>query len=135
MATIVRAAAATEVTHNNRVIDVKGMSARYDGENLDLSGFDNNEMFYARLDNEDVLKLMATPASRKSLEHRLRDDYGVSMHRRTHRRRKRPRRRRSTGSRGSSKSKSKSKRDSTRRRRRSKTPTKKRTPSIRRTIY
>ena len=132
MATIVRAAAATEVTHNNRVIDVKGMSARYDGENLDLSGFDNNEMFYARLDNEDVRRLLATPASRKSLEHRLRDDYGVSMHRRTHRRR-RPRRRRSTGSRGSSRSNSK--RASTRRRRRSRTPTKKRTPSVRRTIY
>lgn len=126
MATIVRAAAATEVTHNNEVIDVKGMTAKYDGVNLDLSGFDNNEMFYARLDNDDVRQLLATPANRKSLEHRLREDYGVSMHRRTHRRR-RPRKRRSTGS--------KNKKASTRRRRRAKTPTKKRTPSIRRTIY
>jgi hypothetical protein len=126
MATIVRAAAATEVTHNNKVIDVKGMTAKYDGVNLDLSGFDNNEMFYARLDNDDVRQLLATPANRKSLEHRLREDYGVSMHRRTHRRR-RPRKRRSTGS--------KNKKASTRRRRRAKTPTKKRTPSIRRTIY
>jgi len=126
MTTIVRAAAATEVTHNNKVIDVKGMTAKYDGVNLDLSGFDNNEMFYARLDNDDVRQLLATPANRKSLEHRLREDYGVSMHRRTHRRR-RPRKRRSTGS--------KNKKASTRRRRRAKTPTKKRTPSIRRTIY
>ena len=127
MTTIVRAAAATEVTHNNKVIDVKGMTAKYDGVNLDLSGFDNNEMFYARLDNDDVRQLLATPANRKSLEHRLREDYGVSMHRRTHRRRRRPRKRRSTGS--------KNKKASTRRRRRAKTPTKKRTPSIRRTIY
>ena len=130
MSTRVRAVAATEVTRNNKVIDVKGMTAEYDGENLNMSGFDNNELFYVRLDNEDVRQLLATPASRMSLEHRLRKDYGASMHRQTHRRRKKPRRRRSTGSKKSSGSKS-----TTRRRRRSKTPTKRRTPSIRRTIY
>ena len=126
MSTIVRAAAATEVIQNNKVVDVKGMTAEYDGSLLDLSGFDNNEMFYAQLDNDDIRSLLATPASRMPLEHRLRKDYGVSMHRRTHRRRKKPRKR-STRSRAS-----------TRRRRSktpSKTPSKRKTPSIRRTIY
>ena len=60
-----------------RVVKHTNIDANYDGEKLNITGSDNNNLIYVSLDNNEIMKLLATPANSTPLEERLRKDFKV----------------------------------------------------------
>jgi hypothetical protein len=78
MSVNIESAAMYRIAQNGNVVDEGALNAVYDGNTLDVKGFQNDESIYMRLDNNDLMKLLATPASNQSLEQRLLTDFSDS---------------------------------------------------------
>lgn len=52
-------------------IDNKGFDLEYDGKILNLSGFSNDKLYYAKLNNEQISDLLRIPSSSLPLEQRI----------------------------------------------------------------
>lgn len=78
MSVNIESAAIYRIAQNGNVVDEGALNAVYDGNTLDVKGFQNDESIYMRLDNNDLMKLLATPASNQSLEQRLLTDFSDS---------------------------------------------------------
>lgn len=52
-------------------IDNSGFDLEYDGRNLNLSGYSNDKLYYAKLNNEQIIDLLKIPSSRLSLDQRI----------------------------------------------------------------
>lgn len=71
----IESASMYRVAENGNVVDEGALSATYDGNTLNIEGFKNDEPIFMRLDNNDIMKLLATPASERPLEQRLLTDF------------------------------------------------------------
>jgi hypothetical protein len=71
----IESASMYRVAENGNVVDEGALSATYDGNTLNIEGFKNDEPIFMRLDNSDIMKLLATPASDRPLEQRLLTDF------------------------------------------------------------
>jgi hypothetical protein len=107
MSTFITAKASSELVEDGEIVEKAGMKMRYDGETMDLAGFSNEGVFYAQLDQDDIMQLLATRADTASLESRLKKAYGSSIKKKTRSRRpRRPRSRKRPSSRRTRRSKS-----------------------------
>lgn len=52
-------------------IDNKGFDLEYDGNMLNLTGFSGDKLYYAKLNNEQIMNLLQIPASRMPLQERI----------------------------------------------------------------
>jgi hypothetical protein len=93
MSTFITAKASSELVEDGEIVEKAGMKMRYDGETMDLAGFSNEGVFYAQLDQDDIMQLLATRADTASLESRLKRAYGSSIKKNTRSRRPRSRKR------------------------------------------
>jgi hypothetical protein len=56
---------------NGVPIDKRGFDLEYDGRYLDVNTFNNNNVYYTRLNNNDLMKLLNKPSSSMPLEERI----------------------------------------------------------------
>lgn len=56
---------------NGIPIDKSGFDLEYDGHYLDVNAFNNNSVYYKRLNNNDLMKLLNRPTSSSPLEERI----------------------------------------------------------------
>jgi hypothetical protein len=78
MNSFLKASVNTQLINNNNIIDEKSINALYDGKNLNISSTDNNEnLFYIKLNNDEIMKLLAIPANPLNLEQRLKKDFKI----------------------------------------------------------
>lgn len=81
MSVNIESAGMYRIAKNGEVIDEGAIQANYDGNLLNVKGFQNDETIYMQLDNDDIMNLLATPASQMPLENRLLNDFTRSSHR------------------------------------------------------
>jgi len=74
----------SELNINNENVNSEGLLINYDGENMDISGYQNNDNFYAQLSNKDIMNLLAITANPMSLDKRLKKDFSVKHKTRRH---------------------------------------------------
>lgn len=74
-----KAAAAYSIEKDGEVINSEYFQAEYDGQDLDIVGTDGNQIVFGRMSKEEIMDMLAIPAARTSLIHRLEDDYDVVM--------------------------------------------------------
>lgn len=89
----IKAAAAYSIEKDGDVVNSEYFQAEYDGQDLDIIGTDGNQIVFGRMSKEEIMDMLAIPAARTSLVHRLEDDYGVTMpktRRQSRRHKKRP---------------------------------------------
>jgi hypothetical protein len=74
-------------TINGKVVDKKDFQVNYDGKNMIIRGHNNNKTFKKKLSKNDILKLLAKPANKHTLNQRLIKDFGMmtSRHKKTKR--------------------------------------------------
>ena len=87
MNSFLKASANAQLVHNNNIIDETSMKAIYDGEDLNIITENNDNMVYIKLNNQEILDLLAIPANPLDLEQRLKKDFYVKKNN-TRRRRK-----------------------------------------------
>ena len=63
MNSFLKASANAQFVHNNNIIDETSMKAIYDGEDLNIITENNNNMVYIKLNNQEILDLLAIPAN------------------------------------------------------------------------
>ena len=56
---------------NGKTLSSKGFDVNYDGNIADINAFSNGNVYYTRLDNEDIQNLLSIPSSSQCLEERL----------------------------------------------------------------
>ena len=91
MSPTIKASANAKLIHNDRVVKHTNIQANYDGKELNLTGSDNNNLVYVSLNNDEIMKLIATPANSMPLEQRLRKDFKVGKKKRSTRKGKKKR--------------------------------------------
>lgn len=74
-----KAAAAYSIEKDGEIVNSEYFQAEYDGQDLDIVGTDGNQIVFGRMSREEIMDMLAIPAARTSLVHRLEDDYGVTM--------------------------------------------------------
>lgn len=58
----------TQALENGQTVSASGVFANYDGETLDMEGFQDGATFYAQLTNEDIMELLAARANPEPLQ-------------------------------------------------------------------
>ena len=58
----------TQALENGQTVSASGVYANYDGETLDMEGFQDGTTFYAQLSNEDIMELLGARANPEPLE-------------------------------------------------------------------
>lgn len=61
---------------NDKVIKDASFKSHYDGKDLEIKGYSDGELFYMKLDNEEIKDILALPSNDISLEERLIKDFG-----------------------------------------------------------
>ena len=69
---------------NFNKINSEGLLINYDGKNMDVSGYKNDNSFYAKLTNKDIMDLLAISANPMSLDKRLKKDFPIKHKTRRH---------------------------------------------------
>ena len=77
MSSTIKASAKAQLIHNNQIINQTNINANYDGEELNFTGSNNDNLIYVSLNNEEIMKLLAIPANPMPLEERLKKDFNI----------------------------------------------------------
>ena len=77
-----------QAMENGNLVASAGLEGKYDGETLDVTGFQDDTTFYAQLDNQDIMDLLSRQANPMPLEEMIIEEYEETP---------RPRSRRSSG--------------------------------------
>tara|TARA_B100000902_G_C27310053_1_gene917845 strand:- start:1695 stop:2132 length:438 start_codon:yes stop_codon:yes gene_type:complete len=72
---VIEGMAAYKVSVNDDIVDKGYFNMSFDGDNLDVAGVQGDKLIVMSLDQDDIMNLLATPASNKSLIERLSADY------------------------------------------------------------
>ena len=105
-----------QAMENGNLVASAGLEGKYNGETLDVTGFQDDTTFYAQLDNQDIMDLLSRQANPMPLEEMIIEEYEETP---------RPRSRRSSGRKTSAR-KASSRKASSRRSSASKKSTRKR---------
>ena len=60
---------------NGNLVASAGLEGKYDGETLDVTGFQDDTTFYAQLDNQDIMDLLSRQANPMPLEEMIIEEY------------------------------------------------------------
>ena len=88
MNTILQASADMQLINNNNIIQDTSIKAIYDGDDLNISALNNDNIVYVRLNNDEIMKLLSIPANSSTLEQRLKKDFPIRRKKNTRKRRK-----------------------------------------------
>ena len=75
MNSFLKASTDFQLIHNNKVIDESSIDAVYDGKDLNIATNSNENIMYMQLNNDEIMSLLAIPASHLDLEKRLKKDF------------------------------------------------------------
>ena len=104
----------TQALENGQMVSASGVFANYDGETLDMEGFQDATTFYAQLTNEDIMELLAARANQQPLEELILEEVPATASHTKRRTSSKSRRSSSSKKRSSSKRSSSQKRSSQR---------------------
>lgn len=76
MNSFLKTSADIQLIHNNKIIDESSIDAIYDGKDLSIAANSNENIMYMQLNNDEIMSLLAMPASHLDLEQRLKKDFG-----------------------------------------------------------
>jgi len=68
----------SKVYENGNLVDYKNYISDYDGEQMEAKYQDNNTIYYTKLNNDDLTKLMLIPNDNYNLDVRLLYDFPVT---------------------------------------------------------
>ena len=90
MSVLINSSSASMTSINGKVVDKKDFQVNYDGKKMIISGHNNNKTFKKKLTKNDILKLLAKPANKHTLNQRLIKDFGMmtassTLHKKTRR--------------------------------------------------
>ena len=71
MNSFLKTSADIQLIHNNKIIDESSIDAIYDGKDLNIAANSNENVMYMQLNNDEIMRLLAMPASHLDLEQRL----------------------------------------------------------------
>ena len=77
MSVLINSSGESMTTINGKVVDKKDFQVNYDGKKMIISGHNNNKTFKKKLTKNDILKLLAKPANKHTLNQRLIKDFGM----------------------------------------------------------
>lgn len=63
---------------NGLLVDYKNFETNYDGEQLQAEYQDNNTIYYTKLNNDELSKLMMLPNNNSNLDIRLLNDFPIT---------------------------------------------------------
>lgn len=89
MNSFLKTSADIQLIHNNKIMDESSIDAIYDGKDLSIAANSNENIMYMQLNNDEIMNLLAIPASHLDLEKRLKKDFGQKKRKYTLKRRKR----------------------------------------------
>ena len=64
-----------QAMENGNLVASAGLEGKYDGETLDVAGFQDDTTFYAQLDNQDIMDLLSRQANPMPLEEMIIEEY------------------------------------------------------------
>ena len=97
---------------NGNLVASAGLEGKYNGETLDVTGFQDDTTFYAQLDNQDIMDLLSRQANPMPLEEMIIEEYEETPRPRSRRSSERKTSERKTSSRKASSRKASSRRSS-----------------------
>ena len=71
----VKTMAAYQITNNRQIVDSGYAEMNYDGHKADIIGTDGENIAFMRLNNDDINRLLAMPASSAPLDERIITEY------------------------------------------------------------
>ena len=101
-----------QAMENGNLVASAGLEGKYDGETLDVTGFQDDTTFYAQLDNQDIMDLLSRQANPMPLEEMIIEEYEETPRPRSRRSSERKTSERKTSSRKASSRKASSRRSS-----------------------
>jgi len=101
---------------NGNLVASAGLEGKYDGETLDVTGFQDDTTFYAQLDNQDIMDLLSRQANPMPLEEMIIEEYEETPRPRSRRSSERKTSARKTSARKTSSRRSSASKKSTRKR-------------------
>jgi len=75
MNSFLKTSADIQLIHNDKIIDESSIHALYDGKDLNIAANANENIMYMQLNNDEIMSLLAMPASHLDLEKRLKKDF------------------------------------------------------------
>lgn len=75
MNSFLKTSADIQLIHNDKIIDESSIDAVYDGKDLNIAANSNENIMYMQLNNDEIMSLLAMPASHLDLEKRLKKDF------------------------------------------------------------
>jgi len=75
MNSFLKTSADIQLIHNDKIIDKSSIDAVYDGKDLNIAANSNENIMYMQLNNDEIMSLLAMPASHLDLEKRLKKDF------------------------------------------------------------
>tara|TARA_B100001059_G_C17420388_1_gene372867 strand:- start:115 stop:387 length:273 start_codon:yes stop_codon:yes gene_type:complete len=75
MNSFLKTSADIQLIHNDKIIDESSIDAVYDGKDLNIAANSNENIMYMQLNNDEIMSLLAMPASHLDLEQRLKKDF------------------------------------------------------------
>ena len=105
-----------QAMENGNLVASAGLEGRYDGETLDVTGFQDDTTFYAQLDNQDIMDLLSRQANPMPLEEMIIEEYEETPRPRSRRSSERKTSTRKTSTRKTSSRRSSASKKSTRKR-------------------
>jgi hypothetical protein len=64
-----------QAMENGNLVASAGLEGKYNGETLDVTGFQDDTTFYAQLDNQDIMDLLSRQANPMPLEEMIIEEY------------------------------------------------------------
>ena len=64
-----------QAMENGNLVASAGLEGKYDGETLDVTGFQDDTTFYAQLNNQDIMDLLSRQANPMPLEEMIIEEY------------------------------------------------------------
>ena len=105
-----------QAMENGNLVASAGLEGKYDGETLDVTGFQDDTTFYAQLDNQDIMDLLSRQANPMPLEEMIIEEYEETPRPRSRRSSERKTSARKTSARKTSSRRSSASKKSTRKR-------------------
>ena len=76
MSTLIEGISAYKVTDKNKILDKGYFQMEYDGDELNMTGVQNNQIMIVSMTNDEIMELLSRKADPRPIEERLQLDFG-----------------------------------------------------------
>ena len=81
MSTHYQTIASSKMIIDGNLVDSSGLDMEYDGKDMNIEAYQNDDQYRIQLDQKDVQRLLKHPSARMALEERLMKDFAHHAHR------------------------------------------------------